>query len=84
MAAEDHKTAVLKDLSRRIFEKFSQSHALWQKAIFCLSTLDVIIALAEYTRLQSCDMCIPELLLATDNVKVCYFFFFFYIRILFS
>ncbi|XP_077301291.1 DNA mismatch repair protein Msh6 isoform X2 [Arctopsyche grandis] len=59
-AAEENKHNVLKDLSRRIFEKFSQSYSTWQKAINCIATLDVIIALSEYARLQSSEMCVPK------------------------
>lgn len=70
MQAEQNKHNVLKDLSRRIFEKFSQSHMLWQKAITCISILDVIISLSEYTRLQSGDMCVPEVRITEPNEKV--------------
>lgn len=71
MQAEQNKHNVLKDLNRRIFEKFSQSHMLWQKAINCISILDVIISLSEYTRLQSNDMCVPEVRTTKPNEKVC-------------
>ena len=57
--AEDERNTVLKDLSRRIFEKFSQYYDLWKQCVDCVANLDVLASLAEYARMQQV-ICIPE------------------------
>ncbi|XP_041982809.1 probable DNA mismatch repair protein Msh6 isoform X2 [Aricia agestis] len=61
IAAEEQKRNVLKDLSRRIFEKFSSHHSQWETAVQCVATLDVLLALAEFGRQQSGDVCVPDI-----------------------
>ncbi|XP_063832736.1 probable DNA mismatch repair protein Msh6 [Ostrinia nubilalis] len=60
IAAEDQKTTVLKDLSRRIFEKFSSTYDQWESAVKCISTLDILLSFTEFARQQSGDICLPE------------------------
>ncbi|KAJ2954741.1 hypothetical protein O0L34_g3044 [Tuta absoluta] len=60
IAAEEQKTAVLKDLSRRIFEKFSSHYDQWEAAVKCLATLDILLSLAEFARQQTTDVCLPQ------------------------
>lgn len=60
IAAEEQKTNVLKDLSRRIFEKFSSHYNQWETAVQCLSTLDILLAFTEFARQQTGDICLPE------------------------
>ena len=48
MEAEQQRDNALKDISRRIFEQFDQHHLIWERVINCLSTLDVVCALASY------------------------------------
>ncbi|KAI8437534.1 hypothetical protein MSG28_011837 [Choristoneura fumiferana] len=59
-AAEEQKRHVLKDLSRRMFEKFSSKHSLWEGATMCVAVLDILLALAEFARQQSGDVCLPS------------------------
>ncbi|XP_034836109.1 probable DNA mismatch repair protein Msh6 isoform X1 [Maniola hyperantus] len=59
-AAEEQKTNVLKDLSRRIFEKFSSSYNQWECAIKCIATLDILLSFTEFARQQSGDVCLPD------------------------
>ncbi|CAK1545535.1 unnamed protein product [Leptosia nina] len=66
MAAEEQKRVVLKDLSRRIFEKFSSHYAQWSNAVQCISTLDVLLSLSEFARLQTGDVCLPEVTFDCD------------------
>ncbi|XP_058451962.1 probable DNA mismatch repair protein Msh6 [Malaya genurostris] len=61
MQAEDQRKKVLKDLARRIFEKFSSSYELWKACIDLTGTLDVLTALAEYARSEG-NTCVPEIL----------------------
>lgn len=63
--AEDERNTVLKDLSRRIFEKFSNHYNIWKQCVDCISTLDVLGSLAEYSRSQQ-TICIPELFAPSD------------------
>ncbi|XP_063984742.1 probable DNA mismatch repair protein Msh6 isoform X2 [Diachasmimorpha longicaudata] len=59
MKAEEQRDKILKDLSRRIFAKFSEKYDLWSSAIFKIATLDVLISFAEYAR--SAETCVPEI-----------------------
>ncbi|EDW70562.1 probable DNA mismatch repair protein Msh6 [Drosophila virilis] len=61
--AEEARNAVLKDLARRLFEKFSNHYQQWKQCIDCVATLDVLAALAEYAR-QQLVICVPELVSA--------------------
>ncbi|KAM3962106.1 DNA mismatch repair protein Msh6 [Aphomia sociella] len=67
IAAEEQKTNVLKDLSRRIFEKFSSHYDEWEAAVQCLSTLDILLAFSEFARQQSGDVCLPEVTFDTNT-----------------
>ncbi|XP_059613842.1 probable DNA mismatch repair protein Msh6 [Phlebotomus argentipes] len=59
--AEDQKKVVLKDLMRRIFEKFSNNHDLWKQCVSNVAILDVLTSLAEYAR-NSRETCVPEII----------------------
>ncbi|KAL5292296.1 MSH6 family protein [Megaselia abdita] len=59
MQAEDNRAKVLKDLSRRIYEKFSINYNLWKQATDCVSILDILCGLAEYARNLNV-FCLPE------------------------
>ncbi|CAK1593977.1 unnamed protein product [Parnassius mnemosyne] len=61
IAAEEQKTKVLKDLNRRIFEKFSSHYNQWEAAVQCISTLDILLSFAEFARQQNGDICLPEI-----------------------
>ncbi|XP_026761420.2 probable DNA mismatch repair protein Msh6 isoform X2 [Galleria mellonella] len=67
IAAEEQKTNVLKDLSRRIFEKFSSHYDEWEAAVQCLSTLDILLAFTEFARQQTGDVCLPEVTFNADK-----------------
>ncbi|XP_055546484.1 probable DNA mismatch repair protein Msh6 [Wyeomyia smithii] len=64
---EDQRKVVLKDLARRIYEKFAKSYELWKRCIDLTATLDVLTSLAEYARSEG-DMCVPEILDKDDQV----------------
>ena len=71
MQAEETKSVVLKDLSRRVFAQFSEKYEEWSTAIQCMSLLDVLMSLAEYCRTEEGDMCLPEFEEPKSSVKVC-------------
>ncbi|XP_053954107.1 probable DNA mismatch repair protein Msh6 [Anastrepha ludens] len=58
--AELERDAILKDLARRIFEKFSNHYELWKQCVDCVANLDVLASLTEYARGQQV-ICVPEL-----------------------
>uniref|UniRef100_A0A182K008 DNA mismatch repair protein n=1 Tax=Anopheles christyi TaxID=43041 RepID=A0A182K008_9DIPT len=61
MQLEDRRKSVLKDLARRIFERFSRDYDMWKGCVDLVATLDVLTSLAEYARSEGL-MCVPELL----------------------
>ncbi|XP_058130451.1 probable DNA mismatch repair protein Msh6 [Anopheles ziemanni] len=60
MQLEDRRKAVLKDLARRIFEKFSLEYDMWKSCVELVATLDVLTSLAVYARSEGAA-CVPEL-----------------------
>lgn len=77
--AEDRRSSVLRDLSRRMFEKFSNNYKLWKRCIELTATLDVLTSLATYGKNQS-EACYPEIVGIADKVSfsvtcTCYFYF---------
>ncbi|XP_049285610.1 probable DNA mismatch repair protein Msh6 [Anopheles funestus] len=68
MQLEDRRKAVLKDLARRIFERFSRDYDMWKSCIDLMATLDVLTSLAEYARSEGL-MCVPELLDKDESVN---------------
>lgn len=66
IAIEDRRNAVLKDLSRRIFEKFSNHYNVWKICVDFVATLDILASFAEYARNQG-DTCIPIIVDAIEG-----------------
>lgn len=66
--AEDRRSSVLRDLSRRMFEKFSNEYKLWKRCIDLTATLDVLTSLATYGRNQS-EACYPEIVDISNGVS---------------
>lgn len=64
--AEDTRNMVLKDLARRLFEKFSNHYDQWKQCIDCVANLDVLGSLAEYAG-QQMVICVPELVSDADQ-----------------
>lgn len=86
--AEDRRSSVLRDLSRRMFEKFSTEYKLWKLCIELTATLDVLTSLATYGQNQS-ETCYPEIVNISDRVNfyvayTCYSHFMFSLNSLFS
>lgn len=46
------------------------SFDVWNTAVQCLSVLDVLMSLAEYARSEGGDVCIPEFVLPSEEMKV--------------
>lgn len=64
-AAEDQRNNVLKDLLRRLFEKFSQEYSTWKCIIDCVATLDCLTALTVYGQNLS-QFCFAEIVDSSD------------------
>ncbi|XP_071443543.1 DNA mismatch repair protein Msh6 [Hetaerina americana] len=69
MAAEDKKAAALRDLSRKIFEQFSNHNFKWAAAVECIAALDVLMSLAEHTRSQEGETCVPKFFKPSNKQK---------------
>uniref|UniRef100_A0A182YHI8 DNA mismatch repair protein n=1 Tax=Anopheles stephensi TaxID=30069 RepID=A0A182YHI8_ANOST len=65
MLLEERRKSVLKDLARRIFERFSRNYEMWKGCIDLVAMLDVLTSLAEYARSEGLA-CVPELLDRAD------------------
>lgn len=66
IAAEEEKSNVLKDLLRRMFERFSQEYEVWKKVVDCVSILDCLTAFTVYGQNEN-QICFPEIVEATDS-----------------
>lgn len=71
--AEETKSNILKDLSRRIFAQFSDNYNDWILSIQCISLLDVLMSLAEYCRSEAGETCVPEFVDPLPRMKVSLF-----------
>lgn len=59
--AEERRNNVLRDLQRRMFERFSKEYDLWKKCIDLVAILDCLASLAIYGQNQK-QICFPEIL----------------------
>ncbi|KAK6631688.1 hypothetical protein RUM43_013752 [Polyplax serrata] len=58
--AEEMKANILRDLSRRVFEQFSDKYEGWISAIQCVSVLDVLMSFTEYCKSEVAETCWPD------------------------
>lgn len=58
--AEEQRNNVLKDLLRRMFEKFSQEYEVWKKVVDCVAILDCLTSFTVYGQNQN-QICFPEI-----------------------
>lgn len=58
--AEEQRNNVLKDLLRRMFEKFSQEYEVWKKVVDCVAILDCLTAFTVYGQNQN-QICFPKI-----------------------
>lgn len=66
LTAEEQRDNVLKDLLRRLFEKFSQEYDTWKCINDCVASLDCLSALAVYGQNLS-EFCFPEIVASTGD-----------------
>lgn len=60
LQTEEKKNNVLKDLLRRMFEKFSQEYDVWKNVVNCVAILDCLTAFTVYGQNQA-QICFPEI-----------------------
>lgn len=65
--AEERRDNVLKDLQRRMFERFSKEYDLWKACIDLIAILDCLTSLAVYGQNQK-QICFPELIPFSDTL----------------
>lgn len=65
---EDQRNSILKDLSRRMFEKFSNEYETWKKCVDLVGILDVLTSMATYGNTQS-HLCFPKIEDGDDGVS---------------
>ncbi|XP_037040752.1 probable DNA mismatch repair protein Msh6 [Bradysia coprophila] len=63
---EEQRNAILKDLSRRMFEKFSNEYQQWKKCVDLAATLDVLLSMATYGNTQG-HLCFPDIVDGADG-----------------
>lgn len=60
LQAEDQRNVVLKDLLRRMFERFSNEYNVWKKVVDCVAILDCLTSFTVYGQNQN-QICFPEI-----------------------
>ncbi len=65
---EDQRNSILKDLSRRMFEKFSNEYSVWKKCVDLTAILDVLMSMATYGNTQG-HLCFPSIEDGADGVS---------------
>nr|XP_042907629.1 DNA mismatch repair protein Msh6-like [Parasteatoda tepidariorum] len=68
-AAENTRDTALRDTTRKIFELFDKHYKKWQKAVQCLSTLDVLLSLTIYCKTNEESVCRPKFRSRVNNEK---------------
>ncbi|XP_052086117.1 DNA mismatch repair protein Msh6-like [Mytilus californianus] len=65
--AEDRKDVAQRDCMRRIFESFDERYKIWDTTVQCVAVLDVLVAMAQYSRCGDGIMCRPEVIAIESN-----------------
>lgn len=66
LQAESERDKVLKDLLRRMFERFSNEYTVWKQVIDSIAILDCLTALTVYGQNQN-QICFPEIVDQMDE-----------------
>lgn len=67
---EDQRSRILGDLTRRMFEKFSNEQKTWKHCVNSVATIDVLLSMATYGNTLN-HSCLPEILDGDDGVSFC-------------
>jgi DNA mismatch repair protein MSH6 len=64
--SEKKKESALKDTTSSLFRHFDSHHEIFQRVLYCLSTLDILLSFVAYSESYS-NMCRPLVLQTEDN-----------------
>lgn len=64
VTAEEHRDEALNNTMRTVFHSFGENFQLWDSAIECIAILDVLVAMATYSKGSECEMCRPEVVMS--------------------
>nr|XP_006822603.1 PREDICTED: DNA mismatch repair protein Msh6-like [Saccoglossus kowalevskii] len=67
--AEGRRDTALTDTMRRVFAIFDEHYKLWDRTVQCLSVLDVLLSLAQYSQCSENDMCRPQIISPTQDMQ---------------
>ncbi|XP_078664804.1 DNA mismatch repair protein Msh6-like isoform X1 [Branchiostoma floridae x Branchiostoma belcheri] len=67
--AEGRREAALKDTMRTIFHSFDESYKDWNAAVQCVSVLDVLMSMMQYSLCGDGDMCRPEIVTPNQGTQ---------------
>jgi len=67
--AEDRKEEALRNSMKSMFKKFDSHYTVWNRAVQCLSILDVLMSLTTYVKNYEHDMSRPEIVLLDNDSK---------------
>lgn len=70
-SAEEAKEVAVKDIMRRIFENFDRRRCEWERAVRCLSLLDCLLSLAQYSGSLTDSCCTPRFLPTSSSTGPC-------------
>jgi DNA mismatch repair protein MSH6 len=66
--AEARRDQALRDTIRALFKKFDNDFIIWNRAVQCLTILDVLLSMTSYVRNSEFDVCRPEILFSSDEL----------------
>lgn len=67
IAGEEHRNTALNDIARRIFHQFDEHHKKWESVLHCISVLDVVISLKQYS--QEANTIRPNIIMPQENTQ---------------
>jgi DNA mismatch repair protein MSH6 len=68
--AETRRDQALRDTTKSLFKNFDKHYEVWNRAVQCLSILDVLVSLATYVRNAPDAMCRPEIVVLDDETNI--------------
>jgi len=64
---ETKRDQALRDTMKCLFKKFDEHYNVWNRAVQCLSILDVLLSLTSYVRNSDQQMCRPEIVMLDEK-----------------
>lgn len=67
--AEERRESALKETMKCLFKNFDKHYNVWNRAVQCLSILDVLVCLTNYVRNSEHEMCRPEIVMLDETTN---------------